>query len=166
VAWQSVNWTDSRVDLADWAVPAGLEALTSRRMAPQFVLPYGVPGQAETDHLDFLQVGWTHQLLAVSNLGILEVRYGYAAGHLDTRPSKQALPNQSRIELAGGGITGAPPIENLAIRTNHEIDGTWQTGVLRTAPASHRRGVLPAPGTTAAQAGPSTPHAASGAKPK
>jgi hypothetical protein len=131
-------YSGSRVDLSDWAMPAGLEALTGRRMAPQFVLPYGVPGQAETDHLDFLQVGWTHHLPAVSNLGILEVRYGYATTHLNTRPSGEAVPNQSRIELLGGGITGAPPIENLAVRPRHEIEGTWQTGVLWTAPASHR----------------------------
>lgn len=131
-------YSGSRVDLSDWSVPAGIEALTGRRMATQFVIPYGFPGQAETDHLDFLQMGWTHQLPATSSLGILQVRYGYATGHLDTRPSTQTVPNQSRIELLGGSVTGAPPIENLAIRTRHEIEGIWQTGILRTAIARHQ----------------------------
>jgi hypothetical protein len=50
-------YSGSRIDLSSGGIPAGLEALTGNRMAPAFVLPGGFPGQPETDHLDFLQVG-------------------------------------------------------------------------------------------------------------
>jgi hypothetical protein len=70
-------YSGSRIDLSDAGIPAGLEALTGNRMAPSFVLPGGFPGQPETDHLDFLQVGWTHLLPATYDLGVIEVRYGY-----------------------------------------------------------------------------------------
>ena len=73
-------YSGSRIDLSDGGVPAGLEALTGNRMAPSFVLPGGFPGEPETDHLDFLQVGWTHLLPAASGLGVIEVRYGYSSG--------------------------------------------------------------------------------------
>ena len=92
-------YSGSRIDLSDGGVPAGLEALTGNRMAPSFVLPGGFPGEPETDHLDFLQVGWTHLLPAASGLGVIEVRYGYSMAHLDT----STVPyGQSRIELLGG----------------------------------------------------------------
>ena len=77
-------YSGSRINLSDGGIPAGLEALTGNRMAPSFVLPGGFPGQPETDHLDFLQVGWTHLLPAASDLGVIEVRYGYSVAHLDT----------------------------------------------------------------------------------
>jgi hypothetical protein len=57
-------YSGSRIDLSDGGVPAGLEALTGNRMAPSFILPGGFPGKPETDHLDSLQVGWTHLLPA------------------------------------------------------------------------------------------------------
>jgi hypothetical protein len=59
----------SRINLTDGGIPTGLQALTGNRMAPSFVLPGGFPGEPETDHLDFLQVGWTHQLSVASGLG-------------------------------------------------------------------------------------------------
>ena len=73
-------YSGSRIDLSDGGVPAGLEALTGNRMAPSFVLPGGFPGEPETDHFDFLQVGWTHLRPAASSLGVIEVRYGYSIG--------------------------------------------------------------------------------------
>jgi hypothetical protein len=87
----------------------GIEALNSNRMAPSFVLPGGFAGQAETDHLDFLQVGWTHLAPAASVLGVVEVRYGYSVAHLDT---STVSTGQSRSELLGGAVTGAAACES------------------------------------------------------
>jgi len=67
-------YSSSRIDFSDGGIPAGLEALTGSRMSPSFVLPGGFPSEPETDHLDFLQVGWTHLLPAASALGVIEVR--------------------------------------------------------------------------------------------
>jgi hypothetical protein len=75
-------YSGSRINLTDGGIPAGLAALTGSRMAPSLVLPGGFPGEPETDHLDPLQVGWTHQMSAASALGIVQVRYGYAIAHL------------------------------------------------------------------------------------
>ncbi len=128
-------YSGSRIDLSDGGIPAGLEALTGNRMAPSFVLPGGFPGQPETDHLDSVQVGWTHLTGAASGWGILEVRYGYSTAHLDTNTS----PNgQSRIELLGGGVSGAAPLANLAVRPRHEIEAVWQPGVLLALGTRHR----------------------------
>ena len=127
-------YSGSRIDLSDGGVPAGLEALTANRMAPSFVLPGGFPGTPETDHLDFLQVGWTHLVPAASGLGVIEVRYGYSTAHLDT----STVPTgQSRIELLGGVVSGAPPLANLAVRTRQGIETAWQPGVIRAAATRH-----------------------------
>ena len=128
-------YSGSRIDLSDGGVPAGLEALTGNRMAPSFVLPGGFPGQLETDHLDFLQVGWTHLLPAASGLGVIEVRYGYSVAHLDTN----TVPSgQSRIELLGGTVSGAPPLANLAVRTRQGIEAAWQPAVPPALGARHQ----------------------------
>ena len=127
-------YSGSRINLTDGGVPAGLEALTGNRLAPSFVLPGGFLGQPEVDHLDFLQVGWTHLLPAASDLGILEVRYGYSVAHLDT-----TVPNgESRIELLGGIVSGAPPLGNLAVRTRQGIEATWEPGVLHALGTRHQ----------------------------
>jgi hypothetical protein len=128
-------YSGSRINLTDGGVPAGLEALTGNRMAPSFVLPGGFSGEAETDHLDFLQAGWTHQLSAASGLGIVQVRYGYAIAHLDT---STASPGQSLIELVGGAVTEAAPLGNLAVRPRHQIEAAWQPAVLRALGIRHR----------------------------
>ncbi len=78
-------YSGSRLDLSDGGVPAGLEALTGNRMMPSFNLPGGFPGEPETDHFDFVQVGWAH--LARASGGVIEARYGYSTAHLDTRTS-------------------------------------------------------------------------------
>ena len=128
-------YSGSRINLSDGGVPAGLEALTGNRMSPSFVLPGGFPGQPEVDHLDFLQVGWTHILPAAAGLGAIEVRYGYSVAHLDTT----AVPTgQSRIELLGGAVSGAPPLANLAIRTRQGIETAWQPGTLRVMGTRHQ----------------------------
>ena len=64
----TVRPTRSLPRLSEGGVPSGLAALTGNRLAPSFVLPGGFPGEPETDHFDFLQVGWTHLLPAVSGL--------------------------------------------------------------------------------------------------
>ena len=128
-------YSGSRIDLSDGGVPAGLEALTGNRMAPSFVLPGGFPGARETDHFDFLQVGWTHLLPAASGLGVIEVRYGYSTAHLDTN----TLPTgQSRIDLLGGMVSGAPPLANLAVRPRHGIETVWQPAMLRAMGTRHQ----------------------------
>ena len=128
-------YSGSRINLTDGGTPAGLEALTGNRMAPSFVLPGGFPGEPEADHLDFLQVGWTHQLSAASDLGVVQVRYGYAIAHLDT---STASTGQSLIELLGGAVTGLPPLGNLAVRPRHQIEAAWQSAVLRALGTRHR----------------------------
>ena len=119
-------YSGSRVDLSGGGMPAGLEALTGNRMAPSFVLPGGFPGESETDHFDFVQVGWAHLPPAASVPGLIEVRYAYSTAHLDTH-----IPplGQSRIELLRGTVSGAPPLANLAVRPRHEIEASWQAAV-------------------------------------
>jgi hypothetical protein len=128
-------YSGSRIDLSGGGVPAGLEALTGNRMAPSFVLPGGFPGAPEVDHFDFVQVGWTHLRPAASGLGVIEVRYGYSVAHLDART---APTGQSRVELLGGTVSGAPPLGNLAVRPRHEINAAWQPGVLRAMGTRHQ----------------------------
>ncbi len=128
-------YSGSRIDLSDGGVPAGLEAWTGNRMAPSFVLPGGFPSEQETDHLDFLQVGWTHLLAAGSGLGAIEVRYGYSVAHLDTSSVSTA---QSRVELLGGTVSGAPPLANLAVRTRQGIEAAWQPAIQRLLGTRHQ----------------------------
>ena len=130
-------YSGSRIDLSHGGMPAGIEALAGRRMSPQFELPGGFMGQAEVDHLDFVQAGWTHEFAADSGLGAMEARFGYSTAHLDTRPAAASVPDQSRIELVGSLVTGAPPLDNFAIRTRHQIEAAWQSGVLPAAGMRH-----------------------------
>jgi hypothetical protein len=132
------DYSGSRVNLSDWGMPAGVEALAARRMSPEFALPNGFPGEAEANHLGFLQIGWTHHVPAGAGLGALQVRYGYSAGRLLTWPSSQSTPNQSRIELLGSMISGAPPLENLADRPRHQIAAAWQPARLNTGGLHHQ----------------------------
>ncbi len=117
-----VLYNGSRLHLSDGGLPAGLEALTGNRMAPSFVLPGGFFGEPENDRFDALQTGWTHLLSAASGLGAVQIRYGYSVAHLETNTIPGA---QSRIELLGGAVSGAPPLGNLAARPRHEIEAAW-----------------------------------------
>ncbi len=128
-------YSGSRIDLSQGGIPAGLEALTGNRLAPSFVLPGGFAGAPETDHLDFVQVGWTHLMPAGSGLGVLEVRYGYSTAHLDT---STPVNGQSRIELLGGMVSGAPPLANLAIRPRQGVESAWQPAAFRAFGTHHR----------------------------
>src|SRR5207245_10125278 len=46
--------------------------------------------------------------------------------HLDTSLPASGVTAQSRIELFGDAIAGAPPLANLAIRTSHQIEAAWE----------------------------------------
>ena len=46
--------------------------------------------------------------------------------------------NQSRIELAGGTVTGEPPLTNLAVRARQQIAAAWEPGIIRLAGARHQ----------------------------
>jgi hypothetical protein len=126
-------FSGSRIDLSDWGNAAGLEPLIGRRMSPEFVLPQGFPNQPEVDHLDFLQAGWTHELES----GVTQLRYGYSIAHLDTDVPTGVAGLPSKIDLLDGVVTGAPPIGNFAIRSRHEVEGSWQLGTLDTAGTRH-----------------------------
>lgn len=129
-------YSGSRIDLSAWGEPAGMETLAARRLSPEFVLPDGMAGLDETDHLDFVQAGWTH-VWSASAAGTLQVRYGYFFAHLDAEPDVTTPINQSRIELAGGAVTGEPPLTNLAVRARQQIAAAWEPGIIRLAGARH-----------------------------
>ena len=130
-------YSGSRIDLSNGGMPAGIEALVGRRMSPEFALPGGFTNQAEVDHLDFVQAGWTHEFAPESRLGAIETRFGYSTAHLDTRAASASLPDQSRIELVGSEVTGASPLGNFAIRTRHQIEAAWQSLPLQTGRLRH-----------------------------
>ena len=130
-------YSGSRIDLAGWGEPAGMEALAARRLSPEFLLPDGVAGLNETDHLDFVQAGWTH-VWAASAAGTLQIRYGDSFAHLDTAPAVVTPINQSSIEMAGGAVTGEPPLTNLEVRARQQIAAAWEPGSVRRAGANHQ----------------------------
>ena len=129
-------YSGSRIDLSDWGQPAGMEALAARRLSPEFVLPDGLAGLAETDHLDFVQAGWTH--LWEGPGGALQLRYGDSFAHLDTTQVATTPIDQSRIELAGGAVTGEPPLTNLAVRMRQQLAASWEPGIVRLGGVRHR----------------------------
>ncbi len=131
-------YSGSRLDLSNGGVPAGLEALAGRRESPEFNLPYGFLNNAEADTFDFLQAGWTHEFSANPSAGVVEMRYGFSTAHLNTRPSSEPVPDQSRIELFGSTVSGAPPLTNFAVRRRQEIAAAWQPGLLRAGSTRHQ----------------------------
>jgi hypothetical protein len=133
-----VDYVGSRIDLSDWGFPSGIEALAGNRMAPSFILPGGFQGEGEVEHLDFVHTGWTRQFSEASGLGVLELRYGYSTAHLDAFQSDHGTAQpQSRIELLNGALTGAPPLQNFAIRTRHNLEGAWQPAALHSGSIRH-----------------------------
>jgi hypothetical protein len=46
--------------------------------------------------------------------------------------------NQTSIELAGGAVTGEPPLTNLAVRARQQIAAAWEPGSVRRAGANHQ----------------------------
>ncbi len=130
-------YSGSRIDLSNWGEPAGMEALAARWLSPEFVSPDGMAGLQETDHLDFVQAGWTH-VWDSSAAGTLQVRYGDSFAHLDTTQAATTPIEQSSLELAGGAVTGEPPLTNLAVRQRQQIAAAWEPGVIKLAGARHR----------------------------
>jgi hypothetical protein len=128
-------YSSSRLNLFNWAIPAGLEVLSGQRMAPSFVSPYGFQNESEADRFNFFQVGWSH-IAPDGRLGALQSRYQYSVAHLDTTPLN-AL-SQSRIELLGGGVTGAAPLANLARETRQEVSAVWQPTAFHAAGSRHQ----------------------------
>jgi hypothetical protein len=125
-------YSGSRINVPDWAVPEDMESLVDRRMSPPFILPGGYSGESGIDHLDFLQAGWTHHWAGASPFGVLQVRYGDQATHISADPPPVVFGAQeSKVELLGGAVTGAPPISDLAVRTRQGVETAWQP-----APAS------------------------------
>jgi hypothetical protein len=129
-------YSGSRIDLSNYGEPTGMEALAARRLSPEFLSPDGMAGLQETDHLDFVQAGWTHVWAGAA--GTLQVRYGDSFAHLDTAPSLVTPINQSSIELAGGAVTGEPPLTNLAVRARQQIAAAWEPGIVKLGRARHR----------------------------
>lgn len=127
-------YSGSRLDLFNWAMPAGLEVLSGQRMAPSFVSPYGFQNESESDRFNFFQAGWSH--IAPDGLGALQSRYQYSLAHLDTTPLN-ALP-QSRIELLGGDVTGAAPLANFASRTRQQVSAVWQPVAFHAIRSRHQ----------------------------
>jgi hypothetical protein len=130
-----VLYSGSRVDLFNWGMPAGLEVLSAQRMAPSFVFPYGFQNESESDRFSFVQIGWSH-IAPDEPLGALQARYQYSVAHLDTTPLN-AL-SQSRIELLGGGVTGAAPLANLAKETRQQVNAVWQPAPLHAKSSRHQ----------------------------
>lgn len=127
--------TGSRIDRSGWSLPAGLEALTGRRMAPPL---RPVPQLKEEDHLDFVQTGWTRQFPGSSLLESLELRHGYSTGHLDTQSKGNLTAPFSLIELTSGMVEGLPPLCNFAIRTRHSLAAVFRTGNVRLGSQTHQ----------------------------
>ena len=128
-------YSGSRLDLFNWGMPAGLEVLSGQRMAPSFVSPYGFQNEGESDRFSFVQIGWSH-IAPDEPLGALQARYQYSVAHLDTTPLN-AL-SQSRIELLGGGVTGAAPLANLALETRQQVNAVWQPAPWHAKSSRHQ----------------------------
>ena len=125
-------YSGSRLDLSNGGWPAGIEAILASPVMPSFYGVEGFENLRETDHFDFTQAGWTHQLSA--RAGVFELRYEYSTGHLDTG---QVNARPVRIDLLDPAPADAP-IENLAIRTRHELAVAWESGEMRLAGMIHR----------------------------
>lgn len=132
-------YSGARINLQNWGVPQDLEALVDNRMSPPFVLPGGYSGESGIDHLDFLQAGWTHHWSRMPALGLLQVRYGDSSAHVATDPPAVVFgAAESKVELLGGMVTGAPPVSDLAVRTRQDVEGTWQPDVWRGGKSRHQ----------------------------
>jgi hypothetical protein len=127
-------YSGSRIDLSNYGEPAGMEALAARRLSSEFVLPNGMAGLQETDHLDFVQAGWTH----IWGAGTLQVRYGDSFAHLDTAPVVVTPINESSIDIATGAVTGEPPLTNLAVRARQQIAAAWEPAIVKLGGTRHQ----------------------------
>ena len=127
-------YSGSRLDLTSGGWPAAIEAIFASRMMPSFYGVAGFENLRETDHLDFVQAGWTHQF--AGKAGVLEARYQYSTAHLDTSPNGSAAA-PVRIDLLDPAPADAP-FSNFAIRTRHEIEGAYQGAGIVLGHTTHR----------------------------
>jgi hypothetical protein len=125
----------SRIIRDGWNLPAGLEALTGRRMAPPLRPNRGLK---EEDHLDFVRLSWTHSFPPSSKLGSLQLRYGYSVAHLNSAAARHVPLDFSTIELTTGAAEGAPPLQNPAIRARHSIEAGFEPQFFRFAGKRHQ----------------------------
>ncbi|HLI86507.1 MAG TPA: hypothetical protein VKV17_21540 [Bryobacteraceae bacterium] len=114
-------YSGSRVDLDNTGWPAGMEAFLASPLMPSFYGASGFENLREADHFDFIQAGWAHQF---DGARVLEVRYGYSIGHLDTSPVSGAQ-GPAVIDLLSSAPADAP-FSSFALRTRHEIDAMYQ----------------------------------------
>jgi len=128
-------YSGSRLDLFNWAMPAGLEVLSGQRMAPSFVSPYGFQNESEADRFSLFQAGWSH-IAPDGTLGALQARYQYSVAHLDATPLNGLA--QSRIELLGSGVAGAAPLANLALETRQQVNAVWQPRAFHALRSRHQ----------------------------
>jgi len=131
------QYTGSRINLSDWGEPAGIDVLLARRAAPSFDTSFGFSGLSETNHLDFLQAGWTRQTGDASRSGAIQVRYQFSTTHFDTG-SGGVAGAQSSTDLLGGTVTGPAPLNNLAVRTRQAIETVFEPGAVYLGPSIHR----------------------------
>ena len=130
-----VLYSGSRLDLFNWAMPAGLEVLAGQRMAPSFTSPYGFQNESEADRFNFFQAGWSH-ITPDGMLGALQARYQYSTARLDSTPLGALL--QSRIELLGGSAAGAAPLANFALETRQQVNAVWQPLAFHARSSRHQ----------------------------
>ncbi|HEX4771635.1 MAG TPA: TonB-dependent receptor [Bryobacteraceae bacterium] len=131
------QFTGLRINLSDWGEPTGIEALLARRAAPSFDTSFGFSGLGETNHLDFLQTGWTRQTGDTSRSGAIQVRYQFSTAHFDTRLGSMSGA-QSSTDLLGGAVTGPAPLNNLAVRTRQAIEALFDPGAVQLDRSIHR----------------------------
>ena len=131
------QYTGSRINLSDWGEPAGIEGLLARRAAPSFDTSFGFSGLGETNHLDFLQVGWTRLTGDDSRCGAIQVRYQFSTAHFDTG-SGSVAGAQSGTDLLGGAVTGPAPLNNLAVRARQAIETVFEPGAVHLGSSIHR----------------------------
>ncbi len=123
-----------------WSLPQGLEALGGRRTAPP-ILPQS--DLREEDHLDFVQLGWTRNLLG----GDFQLRYGYTTSHIDTVADQHLPANYLNIaiqhlelayvDLASGATHGGPLLQTQAVKPQHEGRAVWRRGNLKYGGIGH-----------------------------
>jgi hypothetical protein len=123
-----------------WSLPEALEALDARRAAPA-ILPQS--NLREEDHLDFVQLGWTRNVLG----GDFQARYGYTTTHIDTVADEHLPANYLDIaiqhleiaytDLATGATYGGPLLQTQAVKPQHEGRAAWRRGNLRLGNMNH-----------------------------
>jgi len=122
------GFSGSRAGASGWALPAPLEALAGRRMAPP-LQPHR--DLAEVDRFSLVEAGWSR---AVS--GTTEVRWGYSQAHLNSDARGSRMPTY--IELTTGAVSGPPPLASRALRSRHSLQGAFEPEPLRLFSRDHQ----------------------------